>query len=278
MQHGKGKFETAEGLILFEQWWRPDTEPKAVVVIVHGFTEHSSRYAHVAEYLTQNNYAVYAFDLRGHGKSKGTRAYVRSFDEYVADLKCFLGRVKKYEPEKDVFLLGHSIGAAICALSAITRQVDVRGLILSGPFIKVPANISPITVTINQIVSRIFPKLPIVKRPDDKFISSDPEVVVRYKNDPLVYHGGVFSKQAAEIKRAMDLIQAGMESISLPLLILHGTTDSFADVEGSKQLYARAKSSDKTLKLYEGFYHEVFNEPGKERVLGDVVAWLNAHT
>ena len=127
MQHNEETFKTTDGLDIFAQWWRPGVGPKAVVVIVHGYAEHSSRYIHVAEHLIRHGYAVYAFDLRGHGRSEGTRAFVRSFDDYLADLACFLTRVNKREPGKPIFLLGHSMGGTIVTLFAATRQTGVRG-------------------------------------------------------------------------------------------------------------------------------------------------------
>ncbi|MFQ5952948.1 MAG: alpha/beta hydrolase, partial [Candidatus Omnitrophota bacterium] len=267
MQHNEETFKTTDCLDIFAQWWRPGAEPKAVVVIVHGYAEHSSRYTHVAEYLIRHGYAVYAFDLRGHGRSEGTRAFVRSFDDYLADLACFLTRVNKREQGKPIFLLGHSMGGTIVTLFAVTRQSDVRGLILSGTLLKTPEDISSLSLYFSRIASYIFPKLPVIKKVDSRLISRDPRVVARYENDPLVYRGNMLAGEAAQINRAINLIRIRMESISLPLLILHGTADGLVDVEGSKELYNRAGSADKTLKLYESFYHEVLNEPDKERVL-----------
>src|SRR3989338_2702184 len=120
-------FNAGDGLKLYEQAWLPDKEEKAAVVVVHGYAEHSGRYGRVAGYLNQAGYAVYAFDLRGHGRSEGRRAYAESFDEYLDDVGIFLGRVKSEEAKKPVFLLGHSLGGTIAALFAITRRPDIKG-------------------------------------------------------------------------------------------------------------------------------------------------------
>jgi alpha-beta hydrolase superfamily lysophospholipase len=276
VQHSDGMFEATDGLRLFEQWWRPEGEPKAVVAIVHGYGEHSGRYIHVAEHLVRHGYAVDAFDLRGHGRSEGARCFIRSFDEHLVDVDSFLRRVRERVPGKPVFLLGHSMGGAIVTMFAITRQPDVRGVILSGAGLKISASVSPLMVGIVRFLGGIFPKLPTLKL-DSSLISRDPEVVKRYDNDPLVHRGGVPARTGAELFQAIKHIQAQMETVTLPLLIMHGTVDALADPEGSKELYARARSSDKTLKLYEGLYHEVLNEPEKAQVLADVVQWLDAH-
>jgi len=276
MEHDTGRFKTADDLNLFEQWWRPEENPKATVIIVHGYAEHSTRYTHVAEHLVNNGYAIETFDLRGHGQSEGKRAFVRSFDEYLGDLEQFLERVKQRIKAKNTFLLGHSMGGAIVSLFAITRKPDIKGLILSGPALKISDDISPLLVRLSSIIGTFLPRLPTIKL-DSSGISRDPEVVRRYDNDPLVYRGGIPARTGAEITGATRMIQAGMESISLPLLILHGSDDRLADPEGSKSLYERAQSKDKNLKLYEGYYHEVMNEPEKEMVLADIVEWTEGH-
>ncbi len=276
VQHKDGIFEVADGFKLYEQSWFPTSEPKAVIIIVHGYAEHSGRYAHVAEYLGGHNYVVETFDLRGHGKSEGRKTYVKSFDKYLKDLDQFLMSTREKYPEKPIFLFGHSMGGAIVTLFAITRQPEVKGLLLSGASLKISDDISPLMLRLSPIIGFLFPKLPTIKL-DGTAVSRDPEVVKRYDNDPLNYRGGVPARTGAEINRATKCIQAQMESIELPLLIMHGTADRLADPEASKQLYSRANSKDKTLKLYEGFYHEILNDPEKARVMDDMVKWLDAH-
>lgn len=276
MIHEKGNFTTSDEFQLFEQSWLPETDPKAVVVIIHGYAEHSSRYAHVAEYLVTAGYGVHSFDLRAHGKSDGKNTYINSFDEYLTDVDTFLSRVKEKHPGKKFFLLGHSMGGAISSYYTITRQPKLAGLMLSGPAVKISDDISPLLIKLSGVIAKIFPKLPTIKL-DGTAISRDPKVVEKYDSDPLNYRGGIPARSGAELTRATMFIQEKMEDIRLPLLVMHGTADRLADPEGSKQIYARASSKDKTLKLYEGFYHEIFNEPEKERVFRDIVKWLNTH-
>jgi len=275
-EHSKGNFKTNNGLNLFEQSWLPEKEPKAVVIIVHGYAEHSGRYQNTAEYLANHGYAVETFDLRSHGKSDGKNTFIRSFDLFLEDLDLFLKRVGERHPGKKIFLLGHSMGGLIVSLFTVTRQPELSGLILSGAAVKISDDISPLLVKLSSVIGKIFPKLPTIKL-DSSAISHDPEIVKKYDNDPLCYRGGIPARTGAEINQATKIIQQQMEAIRLPLLILHGGADRLADPEGSKQLYERAESKDKTLKLYDGFYHEVMNELGKERVLGDIVEWLEGH-
>jgi len=274
VQHEESRFETYDGLNLFEQKWHPVSEPKAVIIIIHGYAEHSGRYAHVAEYLVNHGYAVETFDLRSHGKSDGKKTYIRSFDEFLSDVDLFLKRVQQQHQRKGIFLLGHSLGGTIAVLFVFTRKADLKGIILSGATLKISDDISPLLVRMSSIVGKILPKLPTIKV-DCNDLSHDLEVVKEYDNDPLVYRGGIPARTGAEFTRATKLIQKQMKLVTLPMLILSGTADRLSDPEGSKQLYERADSRDKTLKLYNGFYHEILNEPEKERVLEDIVEWLD---
>jgi acylglycerol lipase len=213
-------------------------------------------------------------DLRGHGKSAGERAMIRSFDEYLADLDIFLARVRAREPGKPLFLFGHSMGGAIVALLAITRQPTLAGAVLSAPALRVGGRVFPILRYLAGCISRLLPRLRLV-RMGCRFICRDPAVVAQFESDPLVFHGRFPVRTGAEILRAAKQIQTHAEALRLPLLIMHGTADVVTDAEGSRLLHLRAGSHDKTLHLYEGFYHELHSEPEKEHVMADLVAWLN---
>ena len=257
--HSTGTYESDDGLRLFEQEWSPEGTPKAGVVIVHGYGEHTGRYVHVAEELTRNGYAVSTFDLRGHGRSQGDpRTFVRSFDEHLDDLERFLSRVRERHSGRPLFLFGHSMGGTIATLFAIARQPEIRGLLLSGASLKLSDNYSPSLITLAKIISLVLPKLRLIKL-DASAVSRDAEVVREYVTDPLVYHGGIPARTGAEMNRAMERIRQRMETLEEPLLIMHGTCDLLADPEGSRQLYDRAESDDKDLRLYEGLYHEILN-------------------
>ena len=268
-------FEAADGLQLHERRWLPEGDAKAVVALVHGGTEHAGRYAHVAAFLNRHGYAVGAFDLRGHGRSEGRRLFVRSSEEHLDDAERFLDRLRQSWPRGPLFLFGHSMGGTVATLLVLTRPVEVDGLILSGPFLSLGEGFSPLKIRAAKLLGRLLPHMPVEKL-KAAYISRDEAVVRRYEADPLVYRGGIPARSAAAIIPAFRRIEAEEEGLRVPLLVLHGTDDRLADVEGSKRLYRRAGSADKTLKLYEGFYHEVLNEPEKEQVMEDLLKWLEA--
>ncbi len=277
MRRIEGGFETADGLRLFEQSWLPDGPPKAAIVIVHGYAEHSGRYAHVAELLVASGYAVHAFDLRGHGRSEGRRTFVRSLGQHVADVEGFVARVRQREPGVPVFLLGHSMGGTVVASFLVSGAHDVRGAVLSGAALKLKGGAARLLQHLLLLLGRLAPRLPLGRLKSEE-ISRDPSVVAAYDSDPLVYRGRMPAGTAAAVIRAVRRIAARMGQITVPLLLVHGASDALAEPEGSRELYERAASRDKTLKLYEGLYHEVLNEPEKEQVLADVAGWLDAHT
>ncbi len=273
--HEEAHFAARDGLTLYQQCWLPDGPSPATVVVVHGINEHSGRYARLAGDLTSRGYAVYALDLRGHGRSDGERLMIRSFDQYLDDVEVFLAWVAQQQPGKPLFLLGHSMGGAIVTLLAIVRPPQVRGLIVSSPALSIGGQVFPILRRLAALLSAVWPRLRVVGI-GHRFISRDPAVVDEFRHDPLVYHGRLPVRTGAEVLRAASLIQAQMEAVRLPLLILHGTGDFMTDPNGSRQLYRRATSPDKTLRLYPGLYHELFSEPERDQAVADLLAWLDA--
>ncbi len=276
MKHQTGTFSGVCNLSVYHQSWIPEGEIKAVVLVVHGLGEHSGRYDNVVNYLVPRGYAVYGLDHIGHGKSGGDREFVRSFEDYTDTLTTFYNLVRGWHPETPIFLLGHSMGGLIVTYYLLDHSAGFQGSIISAPAITVPGDITQGTITAAKILSKIAPKMGMMQL-DANDISRDPEVVRVYVNDPLVFTGKTPVRLMAEMLKAMIRVNAEMEKISLPLLFLHGSEDKLAPVIGSENLNLRAGSGDKTLKIYEGLFHEVFNEPEHERVLEDVAAWLDAH-
>jgi acylglycerol lipase len=265
----------SDGLRLRRRSWLPSGEPAAQIVFVHGFTEHSLRYADVAEAISCRGYAVHAIDLRGHGASQGPRVWVRSFDEYLGDVERFLGQLREASPTTPTFLWGQSLGGAIATLVAVDRRPALDGLILSAPLLKMPDHLFPVLRYLAPFVSRILPRLRIT-RVRVKRLSRDPQVVAAFEADQLNFRGRFPVRTGAEILRAVRRIRRRMEAVELPLLLLHGTGDVVTDPEGSRRLHARAASNDKTLKLYEGLYHDLLHEPEWREVLDDMLAWIDA--
>ena len=263
------------GIQLYEQSWRPKTRARAAVIIVHGLKDHSDRYAAAATRLVEEGYAVHAFDLRGHGRSAGPRVDVDDFGDYVADLAIFVDRVRAREPNRPIFLFGHSMGGEIATLYTIAKKPDLRGLVLSGAALKPGQSLSRSRIATTKVLAVLWPELPVLDFDLEQF-SRDPAVVAEGKKDPLVFQDSGPARTAAALLRGLERVQNSMDEVSAPLLILHGGADKVTDPAGSRQLNERARSSDKTLIVYEGLYHDLLHEPEKARVLGDVVKWLNA--
>lgn len=276
MIYHHGTFQSYDAGELFEQAWMPDDQPRVVLLLVHGLGEHSGRYEHVAEYFTSKGIGIETFDLRGHGKSDGRRAYVDSFDDYLRDLDVFCKRVQERHYEAPLFLYGHSMGGTIAALYMITRQPEFKGLILSGSLLKMGADISPLLIKMAAIVGKYAPKMKTTKL-DSASISRDPEIVRDYDEDPLNYREGFPARTGYESILAAQRILTQAESLTSPILIMHGSADKITNPEGSRELYESVGSTDKTLKFYDGFYHEIHNDPEKERVFSDIYHWLELH-
>ena len=276
LTHVEGQFEARPGVMLNEQWWLPAGVVKGLVVIAHGIAEHSGRYAHVAEYFGRHGYAVGSFDLEGHGKSTGKRAYIQSFDHLLDDLELFLARARARAGEKPLFLLGHSLGSGMVAWFMIDRSLaGVRGALLSGSLVTMGSSVPVWMVKAVKVLGALTPNLPLLKI-DHSTISRDQAVMDSYDNDPLNYRGKVLARTGDQINRALQYVQANMPRIQLPLLIVQGAQDRLVDPAGSRLLYEKAGSTDKTLKIYEGLYHEILNEPEKEQVMDDMLAWMDA--
>jgi alpha-beta hydrolase superfamily lysophospholipase len=276
IEHREGWFRTTDGLDLFEQSWHHGP-PRAVVQLVHGHGEHGARHAATAALLAERGFAVRTFDLRGHGRSAGRRCCVRSFDEHLDDLEAGLSRTRGAWPGVPVFLLGHSMGGLVSVLIAADRRPSLSGLVLSAPAVRLGRSFSTLKITATLLLGRVLPRVPTVRFPDDS-LSRDPEVVRAYRSDPLVYHGRTPARTASELILAVRRARARFERIELPLLVMHGGDDRVAEVEGSRELHARARSEDKRLRIYDGLYHEILNEPERAAVLGDLTAWLREHT
>lgn len=274
-QHRSGELEGSKGLMLYWQAWLSEETPKAVVILAHGLAEHSGRYAHVAEHLVAHGYAVYALDHRGHGRSQGRRALVGRMDDVVDDLHRFATQVRSDQPGKALFLLGHSMGGGIALAYALEYQDELKGLVLSSPAVVIEG-VSPLQARAVRILSAVAPSLPLLEL-DGTAVSRDPEVVRAYDSDPLNYRGKIPVRTVAEMMRGAERLPDKLRSLRLPVLLLQGTEDRLVPASASRLVHDRASSPDKTLRLYDGLYHEVFNEPERDQVLADLSDWLDRH-
>ena len=276
MKHQEGFFKGVRDANIYFQSWLPESEPKAVLLIVHGLAEHSGRYMNVVNHFVPLGYAVYGIDHIGHGKSDGTRVYVKRFDDYTNTLKVYFDMIHRWQPDKPIFLVGHSMGGLISAVYLLDHQTELTGAVLSGPVVKVPNNITPAILFMGKMLSTLIPRFGLVGL-DANGVSRDPAVVQAYVSDPLVHRGKTTARLAAEMLKAMHYVSGQATKITLPIMIVQGSSDKLVDPAGAQMLYDAVSSADKEIRIYDGFYHEVFNEPEHDEVLRGVEIWLEAH-
>src|SRR5262245_37002702 len=268
----EGNFEGVDGVKIFTREWQPSGEPRGVVVISHGLNAHSGLYEWAAEQFTSNGLAVYALDHRGRGRSEGERFFVKKFADWTNDLATFIDIVKTREADLPVFLLGHSAGGVIACGYALDHQDEIAGLICEDFAYQVPA--PEVALAIIKGVSHVAPHAHVLTLKNEDF-SRDPAVVAALNADPLIANESKPSETVAELVRLDELLKKSFQQITLPLLILHGTADKVTKPSGSQEFYEKAGSSDKTLKLYEGHFHDLLADVGKKQVMADIQAWID---
>ncbi|MDD4859103.1 MAG: lysophospholipase [Dehalococcoidales bacterium] len=275
MEHREGSFKGQRDLNLYYQCWLPQGKPRAVLAVVHGLAEHGGRYGNLVNHFVPRGYAVYCLDHCGHGKSEGARCYVPRFEDYLSDLGKMIDIIHREQPNNKIFLFGHSMGGMLAVAFAATHQSGLAGLVLSAPTFKVGSGVSPLAQAVAPLLSAVVPKMGVAVL-DASSISRDETVVSAYINDPLVYRGKVTARLGAELLKTTQKMTAVLSGVKIPVLIVQGTADRFTDPEGSNAMCRLLGSEDKELKTYEGFYHEVCNEPGHEQVIADIEEWLTA--
>jgi alpha-beta hydrolase superfamily lysophospholipase len=261
------------GVRIHYRVWLPDGSPRAVIAICHGFNAHSGQYAWTAEQLVSRGFAVYAVDLRGRGQSEGERFYVDDVAEYEADIGEVIGIAKERQPGLPIYLLGHSAGGVVSCVYALDHQDEIDGLICESFAFQVPA--PGFVLSAIKGLSHLAPKLGVLPLKMKDF-TRDPAALKALEDDPLTKGETQPAATVAALVRADERLHESFGQITLPLLILHGTDDHATVCKGSEFFLAHAGSADKTLKLYEGHYHDLLNDLGKEEVLGDVVGWIEA--
>ena len=259
------------GLKIFSRCWRPESRPHAVVVLSHGFNSHSGYYVWAAEQLVASNLAVYALDYRGRGKSDGERYYVEHFSEYQSDLDLLVKTARSREAGLPLFILGHSAGGVIACNFVLDNQAGIAGLICESFAYRVPA--PDFALAVLKGLSHLAPHAHVLKLPKKEF-SRDPQMTQMLIDDPLLENEVQPTKTVAEMVRADERLKRDFPQFKLPLLIIHGTKDTVTRPEGSQEFYDRAGSADKTLKLYDGYFHDPLNDVGKETVMADIRDWI----
>ncbi|XP_073316849.1 uncharacterized protein [Primulina huaijiensis] len=269
---------SSRGDTIFTQSWTPaNVEVRGLVVLLHGLNEHSGRYSDFAKKLNANGFKVYGMDWIGHGGSDGLHAYVHSLDYAVNDMKMFLSKVLTENPALPCFCFGHSTGGAIILKAVLDPKVRERvsGVVLTSPAVGVQPS-HPIFSVLAPVFSFLLPRYQLsAANKRGIAVSRDPDALVAKYSDPLVFTGSIRVRTGYEILCITTYLQQNLSRLTVPFLVLHGTADSVTDPTASQKLYNEAASTDKTIKLYEGFLHDLLFEPEKEEIMDDIIAWLN---
>ena len=275
MEHRESELKGERGIRIWLQAWLP-ANPRAAVALVHGLGEHSGRHRNLVEYLLRRGYALYAMDYRGHGRAGGARGHVESFDDYLADTGGLLGWAGGEQPQKPLFLLGLSLGGLIVLKYALERPQGLQGVIVSAPGLRRKFEVPAHKLLLARLMSRIWPAFAQTTGLLAEALSHDPQVAAQYRADPLV-HATVTARFFTEVSRAQGDVLASASRLRLPILFLQGSDDQFIDALATREFFESTGSPDKTLRWYEGFFHEVFNEVEREQPLADLAGWLDAH-
>ena len=277
MEHVDGRLDGVEGVELYWQGWLPSLEssggpPRGVLLICHGMGEHSGRYATVVDALVPDGWAVYGLDHRGHGRSGGVRVHVSHYADFLADLDTFR-RMVATRNETRPFLLGHSMGGQIALAYALDHQDDLAGLVLSAPALQAP----PVPRAVRAVATALARVTPRLRRAvvDLATISRDEAVVTDYRTDALVHQGHPTIALSLALAEQMTLLPARVRDLRLPLLVQHGTDDRICPPDGSRALAESVGTDDLTVRWYDGFWHEIYHEPERERPLADLREWLD---
>ena len=273
MKHSEGYIKGEREANIYYQNWLPDGEVKASILISHGMGEHSGRYLNIAEYFIPKGFGVYALDHYGHGKSDGTRVHVEKFQDLTIPLRTYSYMILDQHPGKPLFLMGQSLGALIGTAFLLEDQTGFTGAIFTAAGVKLPENITPLTVVMAKILSVVMPKAGAAQM-EYQYLSQDQKLLDAFYNDPLVYTGKTTARLGTESLRIMQRIDKEGGKIILPLLILHGEEDKLVALGAAKHLAEKVGSEDKTLKIYKGHWHDLLHDTGVEEVLADIEEWI----
>jgi alpha-beta hydrolase superfamily lysophospholipase len=273
-EHLDGTFAGAGGLPLYYQAWLPRDRRrrKAVLINLHGLGDHSGLYPTLAGHFPAHGIALYAYDMRGNGRSPGQRAYLRGWHEYRGDLRAFLDRVRKWEGDLPLFILGNSLGGLVVLDYALHYPTGLRGVIAVAPPLG-EVGVPPALMALGRIMSRIWPRFSLEVGMDLSGLARDPAVVDTVLADPLFHRRGT-ARLSTEVSAAIQRVQARAETLSVPLLILHGSADRMVPPEGSRRFFSRVELEDREFLEYPDAYHCLFADVGHEEVLKDVEQWL----
>ena len=268
----ESSFESVGGVKIATRSWNAEGNPRAVMILVHGFNAHSGYMVWPGEQFSANGFATYALDLRGRGKSEGERFYIDSFSEYLADVDGLVKIAREENPGLPVYMLGHSAGGVIASSYVFDHQSEIAGLICESFALDV--GLPDVAGLVLKGISYITPHLHVFTLKNEIF-SRDPEAIAAMNNDPLIKDESQPATTSYELVKAAHELREHMPNFKVPVFIIHGTADKATRYQGSQDFYDTVGSSDKTLKLYEGHYHDLLNDIDKEIVMNDILAWLD---
>ena len=265
-------FEGVGGLKIAFRSWRPEGAARGIVILIHGFNSHSGYMAWPAGQFAANGLAAYALDLRGRGKSEGERFYVERFSDFLGDVDRLADIARTENPGLPVYVLGHSAGGVIASSYVFEHQPEIAGLVCESFALDV--GLPHLAQLALEGASYLIPHVPVYALKNEIF-SRNPDVVAEMNNDPLIANEKQPAETASEMLKAAARLKKNMPEFNVPVLIIHGTDDKATRPEGSRYFYDNAGSEDKTLKLYEGHYHDLLNDFDREVVMADILAWVN---
>jgi alpha-beta hydrolase superfamily lysophospholipase len=274
--HSEFELASKDGLRLFGQNWAPEGDVRAVACLVHGLGEHSGRYAHVAQALADGGFALMAVDWRGHGRSEGQRGHAAHYEAILDDIECLLQAAAGRHPGQERFLYGHSLGGGLVLNYVLRRRPALAGVIATGPALRPGFQPPRWKVAFGRATCRLLPALPLSNELDVQAISHDPAIVQAYRADPLNHY-------RVSVRLGIDILDSGEWALAhaadfpLPLLLMHGSRDRITSAPASR-LFAERVGGACTLRIWDGCYHELHNEPEQAAVLACLVEWLSART
>jgi alpha-beta hydrolase superfamily lysophospholipase len=275
MKHIEGIFKGFEGLNLYYQSWHPEEPTQAIVVLVHGLGGHSSLFTPLVDYLVAQGNDVYAFDLRGHGRSPGQHGYIRSWTEFREDLRAFLQRIFDQQSGCPCFLWGHSLGGTIALDYALHYPAGLQGLVVTAPALG-KVCISPLKLALGKLLSQIWPRFSLKLGIKDEACSRDPQICEAFAHDPLRHEYGS-ARLATEFFATVDWIQTHTADLKVPLLTLHGGADQVTLPVTSREFFQQVTFPDKEYHEYPEHYHDLYVDIDYQVVFTDFQNWLERH-
>src|SRR3954453_11445268 len=276
VRHLEGRFTASAGARLFYQAWVPDLgRPRAVLVNLHGLGDHSNLYPNLASRVPAAGIPLYAYDMRGNGRSPGQRAYLRGWHEYRDDLQVFLLKVQEGQPGRPLFLLGNSLGGLVVLEYALQHAAGLAGVIAAAPPLG-RLGVPPILMTLGRFLSRVLPRFSLRVGMDLSGLARDPAVIEAVLADPLFHRRGT-ARLSTEVTSAISRVHESAGKLATPLLVLHGSADRMVPPDGSRRFFSKVSYPDRELKENPGAYHGLFADLGYQEVLHDVEAWIDKH-